>query len=144
MCLGGWGACLARRRPGGPSLQMPTPQGGVTSPFGSTVAARLGRGRPQKKKLSKFGEQSHYVVENKGPAKRTKPNKANFDGVVASLSGFENSGCPFVPGVPAQAETGRQPGYSSATPAGSGVHWQFGWHGNNRKPQQNDVSATYT
>jgi hypothetical protein len=28
--------------------------------------------------VSKFDEQSHYVIENKGSEKRTKPNKANF------------------------------------------------------------------
>jgi hypothetical protein len=33
---------------------------------------------PQKKRVSNFDERSHYVVENKGSAKRTKPNKANF------------------------------------------------------------------
>ena len=43
MCLGSWGTCLAPRWPGGPSLQMPTPQDGVTTPFGSPVAARPGQ-----------------------------------------------------------------------------------------------------
>jgi hypothetical protein len=28
--------------------------------------------------VSTFYEQSHYVIENKGSEKRTKPNKANF------------------------------------------------------------------
>jgi hypothetical protein len=28
--------------------------------------------------VSNFDERSHYVVENKGSAKRTKPNEANF------------------------------------------------------------------
>ena len=28
-----------------------------------------------KERVSKFDEQSHYVIENKGSAKRTKPNK---------------------------------------------------------------------
>ena len=32
----------------------------------------------KEKRLSIFDEQSHYVIENKGLAKRTKPNKANF------------------------------------------------------------------
>jgi hypothetical protein len=30
--------------------------------------------------VSKFDEQSHYVIENKGRRKRTKPNEANFAG----------------------------------------------------------------
>ena len=41
---------------------------------GTAVALRGTR----KKRVSKFDERSHYVIENKGSAKRTKPNKANF------------------------------------------------------------------
>ena len=33
-----------------------------------------------KKRVSKFDERSHYVIENKGSGKRTKPNEANFAG----------------------------------------------------------------
>ena len=33
-----------------------------------------------KKRVSKFDQQSHYVIENKGSGKRTKPNEANFVG----------------------------------------------------------------
>jgi len=31
-----------------------------------------------KERMSNFDEQSHYVVENKGSGKRTKPNKPKF------------------------------------------------------------------
>ena len=34
--------------------------------------------KPAKKRVSIFDERSHYVIENKGSAKRTKPNEANF------------------------------------------------------------------
>ena len=37
-------------------------------------------GEDQKKRVSIFDEQSHYVIENKDSALRTKPNKANFFG----------------------------------------------------------------
>ena len=33
-----------------------------------------------KKRVSKFDERTHYVIENKGSGKRTKPNEANFVG----------------------------------------------------------------
>ena len=39
--------------------------------------AAITRQCPQKKRVSKFDEQSRYVIETKGPGKRTKPNKAN-------------------------------------------------------------------
>ena len=32
----------------------------------------------RKKRVSNFDEQSRYVIENKGSAKQTKPNKADF------------------------------------------------------------------
>ena len=32
----------------------------------------------RKKRVSKFDEQSHYAIENKGPGLRTKPNKAKL------------------------------------------------------------------
>jgi hypothetical protein len=34
--------------------------------------------------VSIFDERSHYVIENKGSAKRTKPNKANFGALSAT------------------------------------------------------------
>jgi hypothetical protein len=34
--------------------------------------------------VSIFDEQSHYIIENKGSAKRTKPNKANFGALSAT------------------------------------------------------------
>ena len=36
--------------------------------------------KEQKKRVSIFDEQSHYVIENKGSVKRTKPNKADLTG----------------------------------------------------------------
>ena len=32
--------------------------------------------KPARKRVSKFDEQSHYIIENKESVKRTKPNKA--------------------------------------------------------------------
>jgi hypothetical protein len=40
--------------------------------------ADITRRSPQKKIASKFDEQSHYVIENKGSTLRTKPNEASF------------------------------------------------------------------
>ena len=39
---------------------------------------------PQKKRVSIFDERSRYVIENKGSAKRTKPNEANYSGCFRS------------------------------------------------------------
>ena len=41
-------------------------------------ATASGTGEGRKKRVSNFDEQSHYVVETKGPRKRTKPNKPKF------------------------------------------------------------------
>jgi hypothetical protein len=63
-----------------------------------TVCSRRSRDatrNPQKKRVSIFDERSHYVIENKGSGKRTKPNEANVDGLV-ELSGFGDSGCPWL------------------------------------------------
>jgi len=49
-----------------------TPQRGVST--------ACGKAKFSKKRMSNFDEQSHYVIENKGSEKRTKPNKANFCG----------------------------------------------------------------
>jgi hypothetical protein len=45
------------------------------------------RGGGRKKRVSIFDERSHYVIENKGSAKRTKPNEANFGGWENRLRG---------------------------------------------------------
>ena len=37
-------------------------------------------GEIRKKRVSNFDERTHYVIENKGSGKRTKPNEANFVG----------------------------------------------------------------
>jgi len=41
-------------------------------------AGPCGGAARRKKRVSNFDQQSHYVTENKGSGKRTKPNKANF------------------------------------------------------------------
>ena len=41
----------------------------------------------RKKRVSKFDEQSHYVIENKESGLRTKPNKANIVGGKACKTG---------------------------------------------------------
>jgi hypothetical protein len=60
-----------------------------------TPMERLAAGRtmakPQKKRVSKFDEQSHYVIENKRSEKRTKPNKAKFGGWENRLRGESNT-----------------------------------------------------
>jgi hypothetical protein len=40
--------------------------------------ARADGGSSRKKRLFIFDERSRYVIENKGSAKRTKPNEADF------------------------------------------------------------------
>jgi len=47
---------------------------------GGTPVVRRAPFEGHKKRVSIFDEQSHYVIENKGSGKRTKPNKANFVG----------------------------------------------------------------
>jgi len=43
-----------------------------------TVVYKAQEGEKAEKRMFKFDEQSHHLIENKGSAKRTKPNKPNF------------------------------------------------------------------
>ena len=45
---------------------------------GGTPVLRRAPFGGRKKRVSIFDEQSHYVIENKGSEKRTKPNKADY------------------------------------------------------------------
>ena len=74
----------------------------------SAVVARTGprwngcrpgaRGRShRKKRVSIFDQQSHYVIENKGSEKRTKPNKAKFGGWGNRRRGARAAACSLPP-----------------------------------------------